>query len=170
VRDCVKVFLASLVALSLVHCNDVSRFTTKTGQNYCGSITESSFVRSGIDVQTTMRLELNADRLQDAPGRLWLNRALASGEQINGAHLKVIAQSNNDPLSTLTFGEGRLKNVISFIDTSEGQLTLVLSLMQNEQVEVRLLRGPGALRSDSGLSTAVFGVFHLSKTDGTCWN
>src|SRR4051794_21889560 len=100
-----KYFILLIAALA-VGCTDVSKFSTEPGESYCGVVTSAAFVRAGLPEGARMRLELNAERLQDAPGKLWLD-ALENGEKLDGAVLRGVPQLAFDPLSTLEFGEGR---------------------------------------------------------------
>jgi hypothetical protein len=90
----------------------------------------------------------------------------------------------HDPLSTLAFGEGRLKNLLyaispssSAADANAGDVFAVVSLMQSGDVEVRLLRSAPALAADAGSASSgangamannIFGVFILGRQKGPC--
>lgn len=125
-----------------------------------------------------MRLELDAERLQSTPGRLWTT-AFSSGEKLTAAEMRVVPQMLHDPLSTLNFGEGRVRNSIAMVDLPSAdparpssQLIVIVSLLQSGDVEVRLLRG--ALTSagaDAGAGDPtgnLFGVFRLRREKGDC--
>ena len=157
-------FLGSVV---LVACADTGRFSTDKDkdESWCGTVTSPSFVRAGIEPGTKLRLLLDADALQTSPGRIWTS-PLATGERFTATKLEVIPQLMHDPLSTLTFGEGRLKNALAVADLGGSQVIVVVSLMQSNEVEVRLLRG--ATTGDAGAPPLLFGVFRLTREQGNC--
>lgn len=164
-----------VVAAVLLGCADNARWTTPPGESYCGAVTAASFVRAGIPEGTLMRLELDAEHLQSAPGRLWTT-PFVSGERLVGAELRVIPQLLHDPLSTLNFGEGRVRNALAIADLptiepgrSDTQLTVVVSLLQSGDVEVRLIRGasPGTAGGPEPAGQ-LFGVFRLQRQKGDC--
>lgn len=164
-----------LAAALLCGCADNARWSTETGESFCGVVTSASFVRAGIPEGTKMRLELDAERLQSAPGRLWTT-PFVSGEKLTAAELRVIPQLLHDPLSTLNFGEGRVKNAIAIADLptvepgrAPTQLMIVVSLLQSGDVEVRLIRGasPGSAGGPEPAGQ-LFGVFRLQRQKGDC--
>jgi hypothetical protein len=164
----------AFVALLLFGCRDLSNFTTGD-DSYEGSVVPGDFVRAGVDPGTKLCLTIDTDHLQDAPGAI----STSDGHfQVVG--LRPIPQIWHDPLSTVSFGEGRLKNLLyvasasaPFADGNGNDVFVVVSLMQSGDVEVRLLRGaPGGRGSDAG-STAgpagnLFAVFALSRKKGPC--
>ncbi len=162
---------ALLVGLAvLAGCTDTTKWTSEPGESWCGDVTAASFVRAGMAEGTKMRLELDADSLQSAPGRVWTS-PFESGERLAGARLRVVPQLLHDPLSTLQFGEGRVKNAIAIadLDGAKSQVFVVISLLQSGDVEVRLLRGasPGSAAAPDEPSQ-LFGVFRLERAKGTC--
>jgi hypothetical protein len=97
--------------------------------------------------------------------------------------LRPIPQLWHDPLSTLTFGEGRLKNLLYVVSPSSsagdtaGDVFAVVSLMQSGDVEVRLLRGAPGLDADAGSASSgatsatannIFAVFILGRQKEPC--
>jgi hypothetical protein len=169
----------AVVALSLtgaIACAETGRFSTKAGESYCGNVVAASFVRAGVPEDAKMRLQLDADALQKTPGRIWTSQLTPvvsggdPGDQLTGDDLAAIPQLANDPLSTLSFGEGRVKNAIAVAKSGPRQMLVVLSLLQSGEVEVRLIRGtsPGSLASASTDPPQIFGVFRLSKEKGDC--
>ena len=167
--------LASLVAAasgSAIGCRDISRFSS-AGDHFEGSVVKGSFVRNGVADDARLCLSLDADHLQDAPGKL-----SSSDGRFQGEPLRPIPQLWHDPLSTLSFGEGREKNLMyvaapstSFADGGDGgEVLVVISLMTAGNVEVRLLRGaPPTVGSASPASaTSLFAVFQLDRTSGSC--
>lgn len=167
--------IRALTLTALFGCADNARWTTAEGESYCGAITSASFVRAGIPEGTLMRLELDAERLQSAPGRVWTT-AFVSGERLAGAELRVIPQLLHDPLSTLSFGEGRVRNALAIADVptvepgrSATQATVIVSLLQSGDVEVRLIRGasPGTAPGPEATGQ-LFGVFRMQRQKGDC--
>lgn len=148
----------------------MSRFSSK-GDHFEGTVVTGSFVRSGIVPGSRMCLTLDTDRLQDAPGLV-----TTSDGRFERAPLRPIPQIWHDPLSTLSFGEGRLQNLI-YAATPNGDagvaadILVVVSLMQSDSIEVRLLRG--APTADAGASgapggDALFGLYNLDRQRGAC--
>jgi len=181
--------VAVLAATQGMGCKDISAFTTRTGESYCGTLVlKADFVRLGIAEATKMRLTLDADHLSDAPGTLSTCaepmagvscQDPASGERLfTDVPMRPIPQLFHDPLSTLQFGEGRDKNLIYMVDpndVSQGpSVTAVISLMHSGDVEVRLMRGaPASVDSGDAPTPAdgapLFGVFGpLHRELGQC--
>jgi hypothetical protein len=165
-------------AAATLSCRDLSSFSTGTG-SFQGPIVSADFVRAGIPattdagVATSLCLTLDTNHLQDAPGTLSTNDGL-----FHDAPMLTIPQIWQDPLSTLNFGEGRLKNLIYVVNTSmplsEGgsDVFAVVSLMQSGDVEVRLLRGAPATPPDGAIPTPnggnLFALFELQRQSTPC--
>lgn len=166
-----SIVLAS--ALVGVACRDVSRFSSK-GDRFEGSIVKGSFVRSGVAEGVRMCLTLDTEHLQDLPGTF-----TTSDGRFHATALRPIPQIWHDPLSTLSFGDGRVQNlvyaaspIVGDAGEAEAQDVLVIvSLMQSDSVEVRLVRGApptDAGAQPAGVAGALFGVFNLDRQAGTC--
>lgn len=167
--------LALLTSLGLLAtlpaCNDVTRFTTKPGEAYCGNIVAGPFVRAGFGPDVRMRLRFDADRLESQPGTISTSDGL-----LTDAPLRPIPQIFHDPLSTLSFGEGRERNLVYTVTPTKRQagpsLLAVVSLLHDGKVEVRLLRGapppPGVTAVSDVDGKQLFGVFSLDREDSTC--
>ncbi len=159
---------ASLLAtcLALVACRDVTRFANQH-DHYEGPVVQGTFVRSGFAADARVCLVIDANHLQDAPGTI-----SSSDGRFHATPLRPIPQIWHDPLSTLSFGEGRVQNLVyiatPMIDGSaEPDVTAIVSLMQGGGVEIRLLRGaPPVGATDEGSS--LFGVFSLTRAEGPC--
>lgn len=165
--------MAALTAAGAVACRDISRFASK-GDRFEGSVVKASFVRSGVADDVRMCLKLDTDHLQDAPGTI-----TTSDGRFRDTALRPIPQIWHDPLSTLSFGDGRVQNLVYAASPSPGEagaaeaqdVIVVVSLMQSDHVEVRLLRG--APQTDAGppppgVGGALFAVFNLDRQPGPC--
>ncbi len=161
-------FLLSLSTLVL-GCRGEDRFSTGPGERFEGPVTPASFARAGFSDSTNMCLTLDAEHLQDAPGTI-----TTSDGQFRLTALHAIPELWRDPLSTLSFGEGRERNLI-YVATPVAPLAsqgdsgslesafCVVSLLNSGSVEVRLIRqAPGAANSQ------LFGVFSLTRKQGPC--
>ncbi len=159
-----------LLALFLAAgCRDLQNFST-AGDHFEGTVVSSSFVRTGIAENVRLCLTLDADHLQDAPGTI-----STSDGRFQKTAMRSIPQFWHDPISTLSFGEGRVQNLV-YAGTPGGSdagnvqdvqdVLIVVSLLQSKSVEVRILRGaPGAAPA---AAPALFGVFTLERQLGPC--
>jgi hypothetical protein len=171
-----RAFMRALLALGLLlwpaGCRDLSSFSTGPDR-FEGAVVQGDFVRAGVAASTTLCLTLDTDHLQDGPGAL-----STSDGRFHAAALRPIPQIWHDPLSTLSFGEGRLKNLVyvatastPFADGNGNDVLAVVSLMQSGDVEVRLLRGAPGLAADGGAPASggnLFAVFDLVRQPGPC--
>jgi hypothetical protein len=161
--DCrvVKRILLALLLLATCACRDNSRFSSR-GDRFQGPVVKGNFVRAGFAEDVSMCLTLDTDHLQDTPGTI-----STSDGRLKAAPLRPIPQIWHDPLSTLSFGDGRTQNLVYAALPSDAQdLMVVVSLMQSDNIEVRLVRS--APEADGGSGNAVFGVFNLEKQNGPC--
>jgi hypothetical protein len=143
-------------------CRNVSRFSSGSG-HYEGTVVGGSFVRSNVALDARLCLTLDAEHLQDAPGRI----SSTDGRFKVGTAMRPVPQVWHDPLSTLTFGEGRVKNMLYMAEADEGgDVTVIVSLMESGDIEARLVRGAPPV--DGGIATNVFGVFALTHVEGPC--
>lgn len=155
----------ALVAL-LAGCQDASRFTTKH-DHYEGTVVEGNFVRAEVTSGTRMCVTLDADRLQDAPGFL-----TTSDGRFRDTPIRPIPQVWHDSVSTLSFGEGRERNVLygaspdPAVDPG-GDVMIMLSLLSSGGIEVRLLRGAPAAPGGAPKSH-IFAIFPLQRAPGAC--
>jgi hypothetical protein len=168
--------LAMSVIAGLTSCKDIDRFSTASGESYCGKIVSASIVRLGFASAACMRMTFDARRVNEEPGLLWTNDGMFAATP-----LRPIPQLSHDPLLTFTFGEGREKNFLFAVDPAEPghgpALTAIISLMHSGDAEVRLLRGaaggtPPPPPPDGGPSVdgaPLFGVFApLRRQQGAC--
>ncbi|WP_394844567.1 hypothetical protein LZC95_46880 [Pendulispora brunnea] len=157
-----------LLLLCLGSCRNTSRFSTGDG-HYEGTVINGSFVRFNVPENTRMCLTLDMDRFQSLPGTITTSDGL-----FKATALEQIPQIWHDPLSTLSFGEGREKNMI-YVATplatelrDRADVTVVVSLMSSGDVEVRLMRSTQRASPDPQAATALFGVFVLQQHPGNC--
>ncbi|HEY4014022.1 MAG TPA: hypothetical protein VGM06_11840 [Polyangiaceae bacterium] len=164
------VFFVVGVAPALAGCRDLSSFSNH-GDHYEGQVVQADFVRVGVDASTVLCLTLDADHLEDGPGAI-----SSSDGRFASSLLRPIPQIWHDPLSTLSFGDGRLRNLVyvataalPFGDGGGDDVFAVLSLMQSGDVELRAIRGAPLLATDGAPAPAnVFAVFDLSRKPGAC--
>ncbi len=166
---CAAGALAIGCALFVMGCRDLSRFSTAGGGSYQGAIATGAFVRSGFPGDTKVCMTLDTDHLEDSPGAI-----STSDGRFTADALRPIPELFHDPLSSLSFGEGRVKNVVYVArptgDTADkSDVTVVISLLQSSDVEVRMFRS-APMDGDAGPEPAarLFGVFALSKGTGAC--
>ncbi len=165
--------LLGLSAVALAGCRDLSSFSSGSG-SYEGAVVPASFVLTGVDAGTDLCLTLDTNHLQDNPGSVWTSDGL-----FTAVPLRPIPQVWQDPLSTLNFGEGRLKNLLyvgtastPFPDGNGNDVLFVLSLMQSGDVEVRMIRGAPGIVAEGGAAPTpagnLFAVFDLTRQPGAC--
>jgi len=154
--------------VAMVGCRDLSGFSTTDGDSYQGVVVRAGFVLAGVKPNTNLCLTIDTDHLQDTPG------AISTDDGMFGkTPMRPIPQLWHDPLSTLSFGEGRVKNLIYVATPSTGtDVFVVLSLMQSGDIEVRLLRGAPSLPVEGGAplppQNNLFAVFGLGRQGGAC--
>ncbi len=156
----------ALVLASASACRDVDAFDTRGRDHYVGAVVAGSFVRSGVAFGTRLCLTLDTTRLQDAPGTI-----TTSDGRFRGTALRPIPQVWHDPISTLSFGDGRRRNLL-YVATPEEDggpgvdVMAIVSLMQSGEVEVRMMRG--APQEGPPATPPLFGVFTLQRREGPC--
>lgn len=174
--------LTSVIALgallaSASGCRDVSRYSNR-GDHYEGDVVKGSFVRAGIPGDAKMCVTLDAEHLQDNPGTL-----TTSDGRFRDTPLRPIPQIWHDPLSTMSFGDGRRQNLVYVATPSStagdtADVMVFVSLMEVGGLEVRVVRGapaadaglapPDAGAQAAALSPPMFGIFTLDRRGGTC--
>lgn len=158
-------------ALSGGACSDVSRFDTGTDSAYCGTIVGATFVRQGFTRQIQAELQLDTRALNTTPGRLTSHRddAPCDGKSLfDRTPLTAPIKLESDALSQLEFGADRELNWLSWVQSNCSETYLaVVSLMNDDSVELRLLRGPTAPERPE---TGAFGVFTLARSLRGCGN
>jgi hypothetical protein len=133
-------------------------------------VVPASFVLAGVANDVNLCLTLDTDHLQDGPGTV-----STSDGMFEATPLRPIPQIWQDPLSTLNFGEGRLKNMLYMAAPQPDagnptDVTVVVSLMDSGNVEVRLVRGAPSVSPDGAGTTgaSIFAVFTLEKQPTAC--
>lgn len=173
--------LSLLLLLTLTACDDLARFSTEPGEAYCGAITLGSSFRAGLSPRVQMRLKLDAARLDGpgSPGALSTYEAAVDEQPerrlLDEAELRLISPMAHDPLSRLEFGDGRERNAIFAVSPADPEaesMLAIVSLRADDRVEVRLIRA-GHEPGDDGAPPpegrrAVFGIFTLSRSQGSC--
>ncbi|MEP7120497.1 MAG: hypothetical protein ABJE95_06300 [Byssovorax sp.] len=160
-------------------CTDLEHFSTGQGNAYCGSVTLGGAFRTGLSPRVQMRLRLDASAL-DGPGSPGSISTFESAgpdverRMITDAELRRLPAMDNDPLSRPEFGDGRIRNwifAVAPVDPTAESLLAVLSLRDDNTVEVRLLRPGKAPRDDVTVPPGqrpIFGIFPLTRQAGTC--
>lgn len=179
---------ALLGACALVGCNSLDRFDTKGTAAYCGSLVASPTFEEGLlpkgrprSLQLSLSLDITALTARgDEPANVGLlssddeTRGLCSASQgmalFKDAPLRTMPVVDHDLLSTLEFGSGRDYSFFSWVDSSCQQTMLaVVSLMRNEDVEIRLFK-PAALPAPGAGPELQpgFGLFTLQRQEKGC--
>ncbi len=155
---------ASIALGMLLSCKDVSSYSTGA-DHYEGAIVPAGFVRAGIDADVRICLTLDTDHLEASPGVI-----TSSDGRFSATKLRPIPQVFHDSISTLSFGEGRTRNLMYVATERQGDVMVVVSLMQGGGVEVRLVRGAPGETTDAGIvpTPNMFAVFELSRAPGAC--
>lgn len=163
-----RVFLIAGLLLSIAGCKDLDRFSSNGG-SFEGVVVRGSFVRSGVTEDARLCLTLDTNNLQDAPGAI-----TSSDGRFRATPLRPIPQIWHDPLSTLSFGDGRERNFV-YVATEGGpvprDVMVIVSLMHAGNIEVRLLRGapqPSSMLDGGAREEPLFGVFSLNRREGAC--
>ena len=155
--------LAAVAALS--SCSGLERFGTRQDEVWKGAVVESRYVRRGFDPLTTLSLApLDLTNQTSGPGRI-----TTSDGTFADAALLPIAAASYDTLSEIDLGGGRGRSFLFLVEISAGPhagelAVAVLSLLEDETIELRIVRGTGADPEGDDL----YGVFPLSrqKRDG----
>jgi hypothetical protein len=151
-------------------CTNVGDYSSFPGECYEGTILPDPAVRQGFaqGVRLTLTLDVNALAKGSAnpidalpPGTTAAAELTTSDGRFVKTPVNQMSQVPYDALSQLQFLGGRVRNFLAFAALQQGIVTVVVSLMENEEIEVRLLKPP------LSNSSALFGVFRLNRKD-TC--
>ena len=164
---------ALLLVVLLSGCRTLDRFDTSDGAAYCGSIVSAQFVREGYPPDLRLALTLDMNHLGSTPGTITTDDAetgpCVPSPRFDHAVLHASSEVQSDQLSTLDFGTGRDFNFVAWTESScEGPALAVVSLMKNDDVEVRLLRPPPATTPPDPPKAAGFALFQLERRSGGC--
>ena len=171
--------LGALCAAQLSGCRNLDSFDSKPGEPYCGAITvqpafTEGFLPAGKPPSLELELTLDTSKLSTEPGVLRSSDAAtglcADRPLFDGAPLRAIPEVEHDVLSALSFGEGHEHDFFAWVDsTCQGTLLAVVSLLKNNQVEVRLFKPARAPAPNaSPAEKPGFAVFHFQAQKGGC--
>jgi hypothetical protein len=154
-----------LLALTLAACSDLDRYATRQDEVWRGVVVESRYVLRGFAPGTTLDLApLDLSNSTSGPGRI-----TTSDGAFDEAALLPIAAAAYDALGEMDLGEGRGRSYPFFALVSSGahageMALVVLSLLEDETLELRIVRGTGADPDGDDL----YGIFPLTrqKRDG----
>jgi hypothetical protein len=165
--------IAICALLLALGCQSIDRFDTKGKEAYCGQVVDSSFVltpssQGGFDRRLQMKLHLDTTKLSDHPGSLTTDDVdggpCKGAPTFNSAELVVTTEVQNDSLSSLSFDEGQVHNIVAWVESScRGKMLAVVSLYKSNRVEVRLLK-PGTSTTDRD----AFALFRLDRYEHGC--
>ncbi len=153
-------FLVS--AATLGACTNVGDFSTIEDECYEGQIVGVQYVRSKtLDAETVMTMTLDSDAL--GQGNEGATITTDDGT-FNNSKVSQMEQLTHDSLSMLQFPGGRVRNYLAYTQPTIGPpATIIISLMENDEVEVRVMR-PDFNDNDNEDST-LFGVFRLVRKE-----
>jgi hypothetical protein len=157
----VTIWVLSLVLFTA--CTSVGDYTTAPGECYRGSIIDADYIISEtLPAGTELVMTLDADAL----GSGEVGTAISTTNLLfSRAPVIQMGELSHDSLSLFQFPSGRVINYLAYAAPTGGpQATVVVSLMENEQVEVRLMRPDQD--PDDGVDTSIFGVFRLVREKG----
>ncbi len=174
-----RALLLLCLALLSGACRDLGRFDTGGDAAYCGSMIAvptaiRGFLPEGAPPTLQMRLRLDTNRLTTVPATVSTDDAadgLCVPEPLfREVPMRAIEETFQDALSTLEFGEGRELNLLTWADSScQGTMVGVISLMKNDDVEVRLLKPAPLPAADAGPAERPgFAQFVLHRRKGDC--
>lgn len=158
-RQVVTATLFLLFCSAQIGCDNLSDYSTRDGSCYIGNIIDADFVRAGaFDAKVRLTMSLDVDALSS--GRDNGAVITTSDRLFDGAPVKQMIEMTRDSLSLLDFPGGRVKSFLAFAPDTEGNVAnVVISLMENGDVETRIFRP--SLSADHIL----FGVFRLEKNE-----
>jgi hypothetical protein len=160
------------LVLATIGCQDITRFSTQEDR-YEGTVVGASFVRAGIAEGTRLCLTFDGARAQSRPGFM-----TSSDGRFRSEPLRPIPELLHDSLASLKFGDDRHRQLLFMVrpearpDTATGDVTAILSLMDTDSVELRLLQGAPPLADapppETPAAGHLFGIFRLTRQAGPC--
>lgn len=166
--------LLLLAGLVVSGCRDLEKFDTRKGEIYCGTMVAPSEASEGFDfgrspaapLYLSMTLDMNS--LESIPGRVRSNDAdfgpCKPRAMFDNAPLRILRSALGDKLGSLDLSEDHEQDLVAYIDsTCSGSMVAIVSLIQNGQVELRLLRPAPAAANVPSADQARFGIFALAK-------
>jgi hypothetical protein len=159
-----------IALLAAPACTRLERFDNSDGSAYCGNIVGAEFVREGFATLPRMQLQLDMQSLDRFPGRMTSDDAVDGPcrpqATFDAARLRVSGKLQADALSQLEFGDQRELNLVAWVDSScDGTYLAVVSLLENDDVEVRLMRSQA---NEDAEEAGPFGVFKLTRHPRKC--
>ncbi len=148
----------------LAGCTSVGEYTTGPGECYQGDIvTVAAEYQMGEDValgtDSTMVMILDTGALGSGePGT-----TISTSEYVfYDSDVIQMSQLSHDSLSMFQFPTGRVRNYLAYAQPVSGSVaTVIVSLMENLDVEARILRPDED--PDDGEDTSLFGVYRLIR-------
>ena len=152
--------LAAILAAAAA-CTDVGEFSTELGECYHGAIVGASFVRSGFEPGVEIYLSLDTRALAEGKGPAGVIKT--SDGTFSSAAVSQMEQLSHDSLSQLQFPGGRIRNYLAHAVAADGGTAfMVISLMENDEVELRLIRPSVEEDAGPGAQPPLFGIFRLA--------
>ncbi|MCP4675881.1 MAG: hypothetical protein GY854_10315 [Deltaproteobacteria bacterium] len=159
-----SIFLLILAALAaaVAACTNIGDFSTDENECYEGQIVEVQYVRSKtLDAETVMTMTLDSNALGQGDEGATIT---TDDGTFNGSKVSQMEQLTHDSLSMLQFPGGRVRNYLAYARPTRGSpATIVISLMENDEVEVRVMR-PDFDANDNE-DSSLFGVFRLVRKE-----
>jgi hypothetical protein len=150
--------------LWMVGCTSVGEYTTGPGECYQGDIVVVAAEYQtqddvALDTNSTLTMILDVEALEyGEPG----TTITTNNHLFVNADVVQMYQLNYDTLSMLQFPTGRVLNYLAYAQpTSGSSATVIVSLMENLDVEVRILRPDE--NPDDEEDTSIFGVYRLIR-------
>ncbi len=169
-----------VIGLALLGCTNLDRFETRAGEEYCGGLESVGFGSSGMAADDAssralqLGLTLDISKVASRPGVLRSNDHLtglcAKRATFEKVPLRVIEPLLSDRLSTIQIAEDHEQEIFSWVDSScLGTMVAIVSLLKNNDVEVRLMRpAPEPTASTAASARPGYGVFLLRKQPKAC--
>lgn len=165
--------LAAALTASL-GCSTLDRFDTKEGEAYCGNVVTGQDFKDQFAPDLQLAMTLDTDQLQSVPGTLTTNVTEEYGcspqPLLHSAPMRITEPMLHDPLSTFDFGTGRDHNFMAWVESAcQGPMLAVVSLLRNDDVEVRLMKPPvPAATAGAEPTPGGFALFPMKRHKSGC--